>query len=68
MSLIGLEEIQKAIVLLTPQEQRELLGWIEESISTRFDARIQSDMDAGRLDSLIDGALQEQKEGRVRPL
>jgi hypothetical protein len=33
-----------------------------------IDARLQSDLDAGRIDSAIQRALNDEKKGRVQPL
>jgi len=56
-----LEEIERAIQDLSPQELEVLKAWL-------FDREIEADAEAGRLDSFADEALRELREGRTRPL
>jgi hypothetical protein len=68
MSLRTVDEIERAIRELTPGELRELHRWLDENYSQPFDDQIQSDLAAGRLDSAIQGALEDERAGRIRPL
>ena len=68
MGTSKVEEIRRAIVLLAPQEMTELCEWLDRSYVDLFDKRIQNDLEAGRLDSLFDSALDEQRQDRVQPL
>ena len=68
MSLNSIEEIERAIGALTPHEIEELYGWLEQHCPPPIDARIQSDIAAGRLDTAIQRALDDEKSGRVQPL
>lgn len=62
------KEIAHAIRTLTPQEWDELRGWLDLNAPTAIDARIESDLAAGRLDLAMDRALEEERQGRTRPL
>ena len=68
MSLNNVKEIERAIGALTPLEIEELYVWLDEHFTQPIDARLQSDLAAGRLDSAIQRALGDEKNGRTRPL
>jgi hypothetical protein len=68
MSSSSVKEIERAIRALTPREIEELYVWLEQHCPQPIDARIQSDLEDGRLDSAIQYALEDEKNGRVRPL
>ncbi|MDQ6665560.1 MAG: hypothetical protein M3Z23_14350 [Acidobacteriota bacterium] len=61
------QEIERAIGTLTPQELEELCLWLDQ-YQHPFDARIQSDLVAGRLDKAINRALADEKNDQVQPL
>ena len=63
-----IKEIERAIESLTPREVEELYVWLDEHYPQPLDGRLQSDLGAGRLDSAIDRALDDEKHGRIRPL
>lgn len=63
------EELQRAIGTLTPEELQELRLWLDEYAGpSPLDRRIESDLTAGRLDKAVQSALDDEKRGRVRPL
>jgi hypothetical protein len=62
------QEIERAIQALTPPELQELYRWLDRHCPQPIDARIQSDLAAGRLDKTINLALEDEKNGRVQPL
>jgi len=68
MDLTTIQEIERAIDALTPEELGELYSWLDRSHPQLIDTRLQSDLAAGRLDNAIQRALDEEKSGRVRPL
>ena len=68
MSLNSIQEIERAIETLTPREVEELYLWLEQRYPQPIDARVQSDLAAGRLDAAIERALDDEKNGRIRPL
>ena len=68
MSVETIKEIERAIRTLTPREIEELYAWLDQHYPQPIDARVQADLAAGRLDTAIDLALDDEKNGRVRPL
>lgn len=68
MSINKVQEIERAIGTLTPQEVEELYVWLEQHFPQPIDARLQADLAAGRLDTAIQRALDDEKNGRVRQL
>ena len=48
-----LTEIQQAITRLPALEQRRLARWFEEELEEAWDAQIEKDVKAGRLDDVI---------------
>jgi hypothetical protein len=63
-----IKEIESAIQTLSPMEIEELHLWLDQHYPHGVDARLSVDLAAGHLDAAIDGALEDEKEGRVRPL
>ncbi|MGH9743075.1 MAG: hypothetical protein ACRD51_12085 [Candidatus Acidiferrum sp.] len=62
-------EIERAIGTLTQEELEELRLWLDEYAGPRpLDRRIEADLAEGRLDKAIQSALDDEKQGRVRPL
>lgn len=68
MGLNTVQEIERAIDALTPQQLEELYLWLEQHHPQPIDARVQSDLAAGRLDKAIRRALEDEESGRVQPL
>jgi hypothetical protein len=69
MSHSKVQEIEQAIGELTQQELQELRQWLEQYKGPQpIDARIQTDLAAGHLDRAVEQALDDEKQGRVRPL
>ncbi len=68
MSSRTVQEIERAIGALTPQELEELYAWLDQQLAPPIDTRVQSDLAAGRLDKAIQRALEDEKNGRVQPL
>jgi len=62
------QEIERAIGALAPAELEELYSWLDSNHPHPLDARIESDLIAGRLDGAILRALEEEKSGRAEPL
>jgi hypothetical protein len=68
MTLNTLQEIEHAIEALTPQQLDELYLWLDQHYPQPIDTRIQSDLEAGRLDKAIYRALDDEKKDQVQPL
>lgn len=62
------EEITAAIEQLPAEEFDRLRTWLLEYAERLWDAQIERDAREGRLDHLIDEALEEHRAGRTRPL
>ncbi|HET6425147.1 MAG TPA: hypothetical protein VFG20_15780 [Planctomycetaceae bacterium] len=62
------ETITAAIAQLSPEEVAQIRDWLNELAEAEWDAQIERDASAGRLDALADRALAEHRAGRTRPL
>ena len=62
------EDIEKAVEQLTPQELARFRAWFETFDAQQFDAAIERDARAGKLDALADEALAAHRAGRSREL
>ena len=65
MSMSSLEEIERAIEELEPQDFDELCAWLDHR-EHAFDARIKVDLTEGRLDDFVKQALREERSDLVR--
>ena len=63
-----LEAIEKAIADLTDEERAKLRTFLDELEADLWDAQIERDAKAGKLDELEARALADLKAGRVRDL
>ena len=68
MSLTTVQEIERAIAALTPQQLAELYAWLDQYDTQPIDARLKADLDAGRIDERITRALADHKAGNTKPL
>lgn len=69
MSARKLQEIEQAIGALTQEELAELRLWLDEYAGpSALDRRIEADVSDGRLDEAVQQALDDEEQGRVRPL
>jgi len=68
MSLTTVQEIERAIAALTPQQLAELYAWLDQYDPQPIDARLKADLDAGRIDERIPRALADHKAGNTKPL
>ena len=66
MSMMTIEDIERAISQLPPAELDRFRAWFETFDAQRFDERIERDDQAGRLDRMA--ALAEHRAGRTREL
>jgi hypothetical protein len=63
-----IEDIEKAVSKLSPDQLAEFRAWFEEFDAARFDEKIERDAKSGRLDRLADQALSDLRKGRAREL
>ena len=68
MFVMTTEDIEKAIEQLPPGELARFRAWFEEFDARQFDAAIERDADAGKLDTLADEAVAAHRTGRSREL
>lgn len=57
--LLNVKEIESAITRLPPLQLAELAEWFEEFQARVWDERLKQDVEAGRLDALLEQAAQE---------
>ncbi|MGA8817669.1 MAG: hypothetical protein WB624_10275 [Xanthobacteraceae bacterium] len=62
------QDLEKAIAKLPPDELAELRAWFDDFDAARFDEKIERDAKAGKLDRLADAAIEDFREGRAREL
>lgn len=62
------EHIEQQIRELSPREFSELRAWVIEQDWAKWDAQIEGDAKAGKLDKLIAEAREDYVSGRSRPL
>ena len=63
-----IERLKAEIKQLTAAELTELAHWLSERHWDSWDAQIEADSQAGRLDFLIDEVQREKSEGRLTDL
>jgi hypothetical protein len=62
------EQIEAAILKLSPQELSQVADWVLDLDEQRWDEQIEQDMAAGKLDFLAQEALAEFEAGNCRKL
>ena len=68
MRLNTVQEIERAIDALTPQQIEELYVWLDQRHPQPIDTQLKADLDAGRIDDRINRALADHKAGNTQPL
>jgi hypothetical protein len=63
-----LEDIEKAISELAPRELERFRAWFEEFEAARFDARIEQDAKAGKLEKAARQAVEDYRKGLAREI
>jgi hypothetical protein len=59
-----IEDIEKAVTKLSPEELAEFRAWLDEYLEQAFDEQIERDAKSGKLDKLIAKARENQRAGR----
>jgi hypothetical protein len=62
------ENIEKAVEQLPPRELARIRAWFDEFDARQFDAAIERDVEADKLDALADEAIAAHRVGRSREL
>jgi hypothetical protein len=68
MDLPTVQEIERAIDALTPEERDELYVWLDERYLNAGDMHLKASIDAGRLDDRIGRAIADYNSGRTEPV
>jgi len=63
-----IEDLEKAVAKLPPDDLARFRAWFEQFDAARFDERIERDAKAGKLDRLAEQALGDHRKGRTREL
>jgi hypothetical protein len=63
-----LEQIEKSIAELAPEELKAFSKWFEEFQAEQWDRQMEADSNGGKLDKLAEKALEHHRAGRTRPL
>lgn len=62
------DEVEKAVRQLSSGELGEFRRWFVSFDAAMWDAQLEADVTAGRLDALADEALSDFRQGRAKPL
>ena len=65
---MSVKDIKQAITRLSPKELTKLSDWLADYHAEVWDQKIARDLEAGRLDSLLEEVDQEYKAGKAKPL
>jgi hypothetical protein len=65
---MSVEDIEKAVAKLPPDQLAEFRAWFEAFDAVRFDEKIERDAKAGKLDALADQAIEDFRKGRAQNL
>ena len=63
-----IEDLEKAVAQLPPDDLARFRAWFEQFDAARFDEKIARDAASGRLDGLGEEALDDFRKGRAREL
>lgn len=63
-AMTKLEDIEKAIAKLAPEELARFRAWFEEFDAARFDEKIERDAKAGRLDRLAEPTIASRRSAK----
>jgi hypothetical protein len=68
LAMTTVEDIEKAVAKLKPEQLAKFRNWFEEYQARLFDEQIERDAKTGKLDRLAEEALKAYREGRAREL
>ena len=68
MKPVTIEELEKAVAGLPPDQFAEFRNWFERLDAARFDQKIERDARAGKLNELGDQAIDDFRKGRAREI
>jgi hypothetical protein len=62
------EDLEKAVAKLPPDQLAKFRVWFEEFDAAQFDRKIERDAKAGKIDKLADQAIGDVRTGRAREI
>ena len=65
---MSIEDLEKAVAQLPPDQFAAFRTWFEAFDAARFDEKIERDAKTGKLDALADQAIDDFRKGRAREL
>jgi len=65
---IAVEEIEKVVAELPPNQLRRFRSWYEQFDSDAWDKQIEEDIATGKLNALAEAAIADHKAGKTRKL
>jgi hypothetical protein len=68
VNLSTVQEIELASDALTPEQREELCVWLDQRYSQPMDARLKTEVEAGRFDERIGRAVADYRAGRTESL
>ena len=68
MAFMTVEDLEKAVAKLRPDQFARFRAWFEAFDSARFDRKIERDAKAGKLDALGGQALDDFRQDHAREL
>lgn len=68
MDLDTVQQIERAIDALTPEQREQLYLWLDEQYLQASDIQLKTAIDAGRFDERIARAVADHKAGRTQPI
>jgi hypothetical protein len=66
IGIMSIEDLEKAVADLPPDQYAEFRAWFEAFEADRFDRKIERDAQAGKLDRLGDQAIDDLHKGRAK--
>ncbi|MEK7349683.1 MAG: hypothetical protein AAB177_02340 [Nitrospirota bacterium] len=63
-----IEQLEKTVSNLSPKDLAQFRAWFLEFDARAWDEQIETDLKAGKLDTLIAEARTEFEQGKARPL
>jgi hypothetical protein len=63
-----LEQIEKSVAELSPEELKAFTKWFAELQAELWDRQMEADAQAGKLDKFAEKALAAHRAGRTQPL
>jgi hypothetical protein len=66
IGIMNIEDLEKAVAGLPPDQYAQFRTWFERFESDRFDRKIERDAQADKLDRLADQAIDDLRKGRAK--